>query len=271
MPRRVNPQGIYWLLTIPQPNFLPYLPPTASWIKGQLEIGDGGFIHWQILVAFKKKIRLGGVRETFGPYHAELTRSEAADAYVHKEDTAVLGTRFELGAKAIRRNNSTDWKIVKEKAKAGLFEDIPEDIFVRHYSSLVRIRKDYMQRPDDVQDVCGVWIWGAPGVGKSRKARADFPDFYDKQCNKWWDGYQGQENVIIDDLDRAHSCLGHHLKRWADRYSFLAEIKGGAINIRPKNVVVTSNYQIDEIFEDQVLVAALRRRFNIVHMLQPFG
>lgn len=53
------------------------------------------------------------------------------------------------------------------------------------------------------------------------------------------------------------------MKLWGDRYSFLAETKGGAINIRPKKIVITSNYKIEDLFEDTVLAAAIRRRFEV--------
>lgn len=49
-----------------------------------------------------------------------------------------------------------------------------------------------------------------------------------KLCNKWWDGYQGQENVIMDDIGQEHKCLGQQLKIWADRYACVLETKGGA-------------------------------------------
>lgn len=78
---------------------------------------------------------------------------------------------------------------------------------VQHYANLQKIKKDNLV-VQDKDHLRGVWIWGKSGVGKSRKAREDYPDHYPKLCNKWWDGYQGQRHVIMDDIGKDHHVLG---------------------------------------------------------------
>jgi len=136
-------QGRYWLLTIPHHHFVPYLPNGIAYLRGQTERGEQqGFLHWQLLAAFEKKIRLAGVKAIFGDScHAELSRSDAADAYVWKEDTAVAGTRFELGKRAHKRNSDTDWESIWELAKRGRVEEVPASIRVIHYRTIRNIQK----------------------------------------------------------------------------------------------------------------------------------
>ena len=45
-------------------------------------------------------------------------------------------------------------------------------------------------------------------------ARRDYPDAYPKLCNKWWDGYNNQKHVIMDDIGPEHKVLGQQLKIW---------------------------------------------------------
>lgn len=110
----------------------------------------------------------------------------------------------------------------------------------------------------------GYWIWGLPGTGKSRAVREKYPDAYIKSQNKWWDGYEGQKVVLLDDYD-CGDPLGHSLKIWMDRYAFPAEIKGANIQPQHDKFFVTSNKSIENTFTDPDVIEAVTRRCTIIH------
>lgn len=264
MPPAATGQGKYWLLTIPQHQFLPFKPSCVEWIKGQLERGaETGFIHWQLVVCFTRKRRLAGVRSVFGNVHAELSRSAAANEYVWKDDTAVDGTRFELGTPVFRRNSATDWDSVWANAVDGNLERIPASIRVSSYAALARIQKDHL-KPIAVEREVYVFI-GPTGVGKSRRAwEAAGWDAYPKDPNtKFWDGYRGQENVVMDEF-RGKIDISN-LLRWTDRYPVSVETKGSGAVFSARRIWITSNLHPDRWYPDldQETKEALMRRLNI--------
>ena len=125
----------------------------------------------------------------------------------------------------------------------------------------------------NLEGPCGVWITGESGIGKSYAVREVFGDrFYLKDHSKWWDGYDGEEVVLIDDVHADAAWIVHFLKTWADAYPFKAETKGGMAWIRPRWVIITSNYPLAELgrkrtrdgmeYPDERDRAALRRRFR---------
>lgn len=236
----------------------------AQYTVGQLEKGLNGTPHLQFVQNFENSIRLAHYKKTLPVAHCEPCYSEdASKKYVMKEDTRVDGP-WEYGKKLIQRNSKKDWEQIFLSAKRGRMEDIPADIRVRCYSQLKKIEKDHLEITDS-DHLRGVWIYGPSGVGKSRWARQEYPGHYPKLCNKWWDGYQGQKNVIMDDIGLEHKILGQQLKIWADRYGCVLETKGGALTSKYDNFVVTSQYSIEEIFgDDPKTVEALKRRFKVV-------
>lgn len=112
------------------------------------------------------------------------------------------------------------------------------------------------------------WVYGPPGSGKSSAiwdaAEAAGLSVYVKLQNKWWDGYRGQDIVLIEDAAPDWmSKAAANMKVWSDRYAFNAEVKGSSITIPTPSyyLVVTSNYSMEECFNATDL-QAMRRRFE---------
>lgn len=258
-------QGSIWLLTIPQHEFLPYLPTGIRYIKGQLERGAGGFVHWQLIAYFNRSVRLGAVRRIFGAVHCELSRSAAADAYVWKEDTRIEGTQFDLGVKPIRRNNLADWDNVRQLARENRLDEVESSIYIRYYCALKRIAQDNLAPTACERDV--TVFWGPTGLGKSRRAWYEAGlDAYPKDPrSKFWDGYRGQNHVVIDEF-RGGIDISHVL-RWFDRYPVIVEVKGTSTCLKSKHVWITSNLHPKDWYPnlDPDTLRALLRRLTVVH------
>lgn len=235
----------------------------AKYMCGQLEMGENQTMHLQFFVNFSQPVRITRITKVDKTIHAEKVKvNNGADAYCMKEDTRVEGP-WEFGVRPIKRNDATDWERVRTLAKQNQLEDIPADIFVRHYGNLSKIAKDNLQI-EDGEELRGHWYVGPSGTGKSSTARKEFPNFYPKLCNKWWDGYKGEPAVIMDDVGLDHKCLGQQLKIWTDRYGCILETKGGAITDKYQTFVVTSQYTIEDIWHgDDATIDALRRRFRL--------
>lgn len=157
------------------------------------------------------------------------------------------------------------WQRAKEAAKEGRFDDIDDEIYMRHYSTIKKIRLDSIQSKATLDgEFENEWFVGPSGSGKSKTARDENPDAFDKDPKeRWWDGYNGEDVVLIDDFDKYQKAQGGDLKRWSDRYSFPATVKGGYMHIRPKKIVVTSQYYPYQIWDDQETLDAIGRRFKI--------
>lgn len=154
------------------------------------------------------------------------------------------------------------------------------DLLVRHSASLMTVRTMLQAMPESLPagTVCGIWLTGLPGTGKSTSVRRMHgAELYTKNPNKWFDGYDPNihKYMVIEDLQpdhfRAPYAMDYHLKIWADLSPFGAEVKRSSLTIRPLLVYVTSNYTIDECLDGicPIKAAALKRRFHTVLFQHP--
>lgn len=155
------------------------------------------------------------------------------------------------------------WKDAYALACAGRKDEIDCELLVRYYSTFKRMEEDHAVIPADMDDLDFHWYVGKTGTGKSYDARKENPDIYLKNRNKWWDGYHGQACVLIEEMDpNSAKFLGSFMKTWCDHYAFNAEVKGGTKMLRPKKMIITSNYSIEQCFTDPAVSEPLNRRFT---------
>ena len=121
------------------------------------------------------------------------------------------------------------------------------------------------------------WYYGPTGTGKSHSARAEAGDdvFYKMGGNRWWDGYVGQSDVIIDDF-RKDLCPFHELLRLFDKYPHRIEYKGGSCEFVAKRIWVTCHKSPSELFVDATTgveredLGQLLRRLTVVRRFSEF-
>jgi len=252
--------------------------PEVKYIGFSKEVAPTtGTPHLQGYICFGNAQRFNTVRTKLGGCHLEPMRGriDQSEAYCKKGQAVEQERWFEAGEAPMTQQQKGEgekrrWADFTAAAKEGRLSDIEEsqpDLFVKYYNTMNRIHQDALKKKklDDTTEK-PLWLYGPAGTGKSRYARQTYPDAFLKMCNKWWDGYDvtRHEVAIIEDFDRCHGVLCHHMKIWADRYAFPAEIKGGSIMIRPKLIIVTSNYSPEEIWATPSDLEPIKRRFKII-------
>lgn len=146
----------------------------------------------------------------------------------------------------------------------GNLREIPSDIYIRYYFPIRAIAAD-ASKAVSIERTTNVF-WGPTGTGKSRRAwdEAGMDAYAKDPRTKWWCGYHGQKNVVIDEF-RGGIDISHML-RWLDRYPVTVETKGSARPLMVEKIWITSNLAPMAWYPDvdKETMDALIRRLNII-------
>jgi hypothetical protein len=185
---------------------------------------------------------------------------------VSKRDVVSNESVMEFGTRPVGAGSRSDLRAVIQSVKEGrsareLFDLHPE-AYIKYARGIDKARFVYETPRDFKTEV--FWYYGTTGTGKSRAAsdEASHEDVYWKAGDsKWWCGYEGQPNVIIDDY-RCDLCKFHVLLRLFDRYPLMVEGKGNAMHFRSRRIWVTAPHRPEVMWRsraDEDINQLLRR------------
>ena len=171
----------------------------------QLEKGEQGTPHFQCFIGFKESQRFRALKKKFPTAHIEIAKS-AFDSwqYCQKEDTRLEGPQFFGEMPKPRKADGRDFKAYNQEVLQNL-EGMVEDgrVNIKDYVKLKQAQqmfKLHTAQHAPLSELVHEWHYGATGTGKSRHCRETYPDAYIKMPNKWWDGYQEEAVVLIEDV-----------------------------------------------------------------------
>lgn len=223
--------------------------------------------HAKTLTATKSKLPAGNP-------HIEICQDVFASIeYCKKEGDFIESGVMPVDQRTKGEKEQERWDNILRNAQLGELDQIPSKVRLTMCRNIDFVRQKYL-RAQGLEDsvYTHIWMYGPSRTGKSFKARQLAKEYgfslYLKQCNKWWDGYNNEDMVLIEDFGTGeaidgHACLLHHIKIWADRYPFPVEVKGGGYAIRPKLLVITSNYHPFQIWPRSSEYDPISQRFNI--------
>lgn len=241
---------------------------TLTFFRGQLEQAPStGTLHVQGAVAISQPVRLATMKKWIPRAHWEQARDwQKLVEYCSKKETRVAGP-WEHGTET-KQGQRSDLQAAAQLILSGstmtqIASEMPE-VIVKYHKGLQYLRSLQQQQAFQPKKI-GLF-WGTTGTGKTYTAFNELQDIYTVFCIKtpWFDGYQGQENVLLDECGVGMMNY-NYLKRILDGYRMDVPVKGGSAQWTPKTVILTSNIPLEEWypFIPKADLDALKRRIRI--------
>lgn len=221
----------------------------CNYIKFGKEIGESGTPHLQGFIIFKSQYRLSALKKLNPRVHWSLSNANYLEHnanYCSKDMNDVFEADYRQQGK--RNDIVAMTNVIKEKGIKGVIEEMPE-MFIKFHNGIEklysRLQEPRMFKPEVI------WIYGKTGVGKTKYIFDHHEDVWISNKNlQWWDGYENQEVVLIDDF-RKDFCTFHELLRILDRYPYDVAVKGGFRRLNSKFMYITSPYSPSETYENR--------------------
>lgn len=217
-----------------------------------------------------------GTAKLLNKAHVEqmFGRIDQNDEYCSKQTQGVL-VEFGVKPKQGERNDLKTWASLVTNGEVTVDQMAVEEPQAYHQwgRTLAKVEDVALRRKARTWMTEGTWIWGPTGTGKSKAAFADYEPsthYVFKNDGGWWDGYTGQETVIVDDF-RGEIRFGE-LLRLVDRWPM--EVRRRNREPAPflaKRVIITSSMRPEDVYSGihrGDSLGQMERRFTVLKMEQ---
>lgn len=230
---------------------------------------DTGRPHLQCYIHYKNQRSLMALSKKFGKCHVEKARGTPRQAsdYCKYDDYPknTIENKYEEFGELPQQGKRKDWDEVMKNIKDGMSVDdiVSGDPHLIPFQRAIREVKQSSMKPIN-RNVTVIVLYGKGGTGKTRWAHDNYPELYKKPCGEWWNGYEGQKVVLLDDF---YGWVKYHdLLTLLDRYAVNLPYKGGYIWAQYDTVIITSNKHPKYWYKNE-WGWPLRRRLNkIIHV-----
>lgn len=209
-----------------------------------------GTPHLQLFIVFKNDMTLQAIMKKFEswlgmPSCFNWKKADnniaACIKYCTKDNTEVS----EYGLRPKGKGARSDLDAVVDLVKSGatmsdIVSECPTQFIL--FSGGIQKLLMYSVKPRDFKTEI-YWIWGPTGTGKSRWAYAQMDStssYFKSASNKWWDGYTGQKDVLLDDFRPNKELPFDMMLRLLDRYPLTVELKGATSHFTSQRIFITA-------------------------------
>lgn len=144
------------------------------------------------------------------------------------------------------------------------------DVFCRYSRGVQHLARIAQEAKVPLERSVNVEVhWGVSGSGKSyyayhySDAKDTYVLFHKTNKTVWFDGYEGETTLIIDEYEPGEIGMSMMLSI-LDRYRKSFPVKGGSVIGAWTTVLVTSNHHPSDWYPMAVNIDALMRRINVV-------
>lgn len=239
------------------------------------EVSESGTPHLQGFIIYNNAKTLSGcIKNLPSRAHVEVCKGSPYQNFEYCSKHKVI---YEKGNRPekVGQGNRQDLRNIKKKiANNENIKSMLDSNDIQNYQQLKyaeSLKKYYEKKRLYKPHV--KWYYGKTGTGKTKTAYEEFSVQADNEDNiyfsmdtgKWWEGYDAQEYVIIDDM-RGDFMKYHQLLKLLDRYPYKVETKGSTRQFLATNIIITSAFHPQDIFQSREDIGQLLRRIDEIKM-----